>query len=74
MKKTTAVSIEGDRALTRALNRYAEDNNTTVGKLVADAVNEKYGHALAPLLSFFRQRDKSNTQMAGEPEPEAEHA
>lgn len=62
MRTTRSVSIEGDRILLDALKKLASDKETTVGELVATAVNNVYGVELAPILSFFRSSDYPNIQ------------
>jgi len=70
MRKTRAVSIEGDETLRDALNQLAKDKEVTVGKLVADAVNAAYGEELKPILSFFRRGGYKSIQL----DKEIEHA
>ena len=62
MVKTTAVSITTDKATVDALHQLARDRKTTVGKLVADAVERVHGSDLEALISFFRQREYASTQ------------
>lgn len=70
MRKTLAVSIEGDRELRDALNQLAKEKQVTLGKLIADAVDAKYGSELKPLISFFRKRGYVSIQL----DKETEHA
>jgi predicted DNA-binding ribbon-helix-helix protein len=66
MVKTTAVSITADKATVDALHQLARDRKTTVGKLVENAVMSTHGEALAPLISFFRQREYDSIQLSTE--------
>lgn len=71
MRKTTAVSYEGDRYEISALNQLAKEKGVSAGSLVASAVREKYERELAPIISFFRKRDLQKSQL---PSVEGEHA
>ena len=62
MRKNRSVSFEGDRILLDALKKLASDKDTSVGHLVAVAVDQVYGNDLAPILSFFRSDDYPNSQ------------
>lgn len=70
MRKTMAVSIEGDELTREALTQLAKDKKITVGKLVADAVNAQYGEELKPIRSFFKRGGYKSIQL----DKEIEHA
>lgn len=64
--KTSAVSFTGDKQTRDALKLLATERQTTVGALVAAAIEEKYGKDLRSIASFFRVRDCENSQIAVE--------
>lgn len=66
MRKTRAVSIEGDAVFADALHLLAKNKEITVGKLVADAVHAVYGEELQPLVSFFRRGGYKSIQLEKE--------
>lgn len=64
--RTSAVSFTGDEATRDALRLLATERKTTVGKLVADAIQKQYGAELTSITSFFRDRDCKNSQIVEE--------
>lgn len=59
---TTAVPYTGRRSELNALKQLARERRTTVGRMVAAAIHEKYGDELKPLVIFFDKRDSENFQ------------
>lgn len=53
MGMNTAVSLEGDKAYTRALKALAYKKGLTVGQLVRRGLDAQYGSELKPHLDFF---------------------
>lgn len=64
MPKTITVSFEGDEIDRKALAVMALKKSTTVGAIIRDAVNDKYGDELeAERASFFVSSGSRNHQM-----------
>ena len=61
---STNISVEGGRPLAKALGTLAAKKNTTIAKLVREALDEKHGHELEPLISFFADDDTSVNQLS----------
>lgn len=74
MRKTTGISFEGDRTEVLALGQLADEMGVSIGKLVADAIREKYGEELKPLVTYFRKRASQKSQSTSEKVKEVEHA
>jgi predicted DNA-binding ribbon-helix-helix protein len=52
-EKMTAVSIRSNDAYLAALKELARRKKTTMGDLVKEALDAKFGKELSPLVSFF---------------------
>lgn len=74
MKKTTAVSYEGDKPEIKALGQLADEMGISIGRLVADAVRKAHGAELDKITPFFRKRDLSKSHTTSEKVDEADHA
>lgn len=70
MRKTMAVSIEGDAVLRDALRELAKSKGITMGKLITDSVFSAHGDELKPILSFFARGGYKSIQL----DTEADHA
>lgn len=66
--KTSAVSFTGDKRTRDALKLLATERQTTVGVLVAAAIEEKYGEELRSIASFFQGRDCISSHLTVEKE------
>lgn len=62
-RATSAISCRQDEAFRLAMRTLASEKGVDVGDLVREALDDKYGEQLAPLLSFFRERGNNSPQM-----------
>jgi len=60
---SVSVSLEGDSRYRDALNAVARSKNKHVGKMVREALDEKFGGEISKALSFFAADADQNQQI-----------
>lgn len=63
---SVSIPVIGDKKFRNAFSAYARDNGTNMAKLVREALDEKYGSALEPYLSFVATSGASKHQLERE--------
>lgn len=72
MAETRSVSVYGDRDFLNALAVLAKQKNTRIGRLVRQALDDKYGDELRAIsASFFASSDVSKHHLMHEENEQA---
>lgn len=61
---TTAVSLKADEPYMQSVRALAKQRGTTIGELVREAIDAKFGTELEPFVIFFTQNGNPKNQSA----------